>query len=504
MTSKLATTAAIGSIAVLTLAGCSTTDSTDDASGDTASTGIVGTDVITQVYGDGQKITAVAVQYASEIDADSLSTEDFAIEGYEVTDVYTNAEAAIADEAADGNFVIVEVSTDAINAAYALEGDGPGSDTSSEETTTEDSTATEDGAAASSDDAALAEEPSEDSSSAASDDDRPSGERPAELPEGEVPSGEVPSAGMGGGMGSTSTSNELAVTITQTGEVEATDGNVYAASDAIETDYAENTNLGVEDFEQLTYTSTETADELMYNLYTPERYDESESYPIVVFMPDATATGTDPVATLTQGNGATSWATDEAQAENESFVLAPQYTGEETDDVTTTVELIKQLVEDYSIDPSRIYLTGQSAGTIRAISMMIEYPDMFAGAMLVAGQADDAYTDRLAELADQNIWMIAATGDERALPGMTAIEEAVEAAGTDVTDGAWSAADSVEDQNAAAAEMAAAQTSIHFTTLSDVVPEGITDNEVTEHLNTWRVAYEITGIQNWLFEQTNA
>lgn len=75
--------------------------------------------------------------------------------------------------------------------------------------------------------------------------------------------------------------------------------------------------------------------------------------------------------------------------------------------------------------------------------------------------------------------------------------------GKHTAEGAWSALDSEESQNEAAMEMKNAGTTFYFTVLSGVVPEGISDNDATEHMNTWRVAYSISEIRNWLFEQVN-
>ncbi len=475
--------AALGLVATMA-AGCSANTASSESTGTNVNVadGIVSVQVITDVYGDGQKVAAVAIEYSDEIDASSLDTSDYTIssvnvsevDDYTITDIYTNVEAAMTDEEIGGNYVIVEVSTD-----YTLSGYG----------TSEEMSGGNGGP-----------DSQEDSSDGDTDEER--GERPENLDSSDS---SEESEKQGGGrtmsFGTSSESNNLEVTVVQTGEISTTSGDAYVATDTEYTnDSSENINLLVDDFEQLTFTS-EDGTELMYNLYLPEDYDSSKSYPIVLFMPDATGTSSDPYRTLTQGLGAVIWSSEESQAENEAIVLAPQYeTGNESADIT--MELLESIVSEYSVDTDRIYLTGQSAGTIRAIEMMIENPDYFTGAVLVAGQADDAYTDRLAELADQNIWMIASTGDARALPGMTSIMEAVEEAGTEVTEGAWSATDSEEEQNAAAEEMIAAGTSINFTVLSDVVPEGISDSDATEHMNTWRVAYSISSIRNWLFDQT--
>lgn len=455
------------SLIAVVLTGCgadsSVTESTE-ASGtktsgtETTSEGIVSVNVITNVYGDGQKVAAVVVEYGENMDASSLDTSDYQIisenvtevEEYTITDIYTNSEIAMTDSQTEGNYVVIEVSTD-----YTLSGYG----------TSEDSFG---GGIGTSKD------------------------------------GESTSNVKGGrSFGNVSSeSNNLQIKLIQTGDVSSKEGNIYAAGDTeYKNDISTNVNLLVDNFEQLVFTSADGT-ELMYNLYLPDDYDESVSYPIVLFMPDATGTSSDPYRTLTQGLRAVIWASEESQEENSAIVLAPQYesTNESAD---ITMELLEAIVAEYSVNSSRVYLTGQSAGTIRSIEMMIENPDYFAGAMLVAGQAGNEYTDRLAELANQNIWMITSTGDAKAFPGMTAIMEAVEDEGTVVTEGAWSALDSEESRNEAAQEMKNAGTTFYFTVLSDVVPERISDSDATEHMNTWRVAYSISEIRNWLFEQVN-
>ena len=446
--------------------------------------------MITNVYGDGQKVAAVVVEYGENMDASSLDTSDYQIisenvtevEEYTITDIYTNSEIAMTDSQTEGNYVVIEVSTD-----YTLSGYG----------TSEDSFGG--GIGTSKDGESTSNVKGEERK--ANKDLTGKKEKSSDMSSSETEGKSEKKGGRSFGNVS-SESNNLQIKLIQTGDVSSKEGNIYAAGDTeYKNDISTNVNLLVDNFEQLVFTSADGT-ELMYNLYLPDDYDESVSYPIVLFMPDATGTSSDPYRTLTQGLRAVIWASEESQEENPAIVLAPQYesTNESAD---ITMELLEAIVAEYSVNSSRVYLTGQSAGTIRSIEMMIENPDYFAGAMLVAGQAGNEYTDRLAELANQNIWMITSTGDAKAFPGMTAIMEAVEDEGTVVTEGAWSALDSKESRNEAAQEMKNAGTTFYFTVLSDVVPEGISDSDATEHMNTWRVAYSISEIRNWLFEQVN-
>nr|WP_249291466.1 hypothetical protein [Campylobacter curvus] len=124
-------------------------------------------------------------------------------------------------------------------------------------------------------------------------------------------------------------------------------------------------NLIVDDFKQLEFKDPKTGQTLRYNLFVPKNYDKAKSYPLVLFMHDAGVTGTNTIATLIQGNGATSWAGAEIQAKHPCFVLAPQFDEIVADDdsqvsgsLDTTINLINELAGVYSIDKDRLYTTG--------------------------------------------------------------------------------------------------------------------------------------------------
>ncbi|MCD7840942.1 MAG: hypothetical protein LUG56_00555, partial [Lachnospiraceae bacterium] len=227
-------------------------------------------------------------------------------------------------------------------------------------------------------------------------------------------------------------SNQLTVTFRQTGSISCSDGTTLDAwTESCTTDYENNVNLLVENFSRYTFTLSDGTS-LMYSLYLPDDYSEDTEYPLVLFMPDATGEGSDEYLALTESLGGVIWTTEEWQSEHETIVLVPQYESSNTEDPAYTMELVTEIVSQYSVDTSREYLVGQSSGTIRSIKLLIDYPDEFAGALLVAGQTDSAYTDLISQLSTQNIWMICSEGDARAYPGMTEITEAVEAEGTEV------------------------------------------------------------------------
>ncbi len=299
-------------------------------------------------------------------------------------------------------------------------------------------------------------------------------------------------------------SNQLTVTFRQTGSITCSDGTALDAwTESCTTDYETNVNLLVENFSQYTFTLSDGTS-LMYSLYLPDNYSEDTEYPLVLFMPDATGEGSDEYLALTESLGGVIWTTEEWQNEHETIVLVPQYESSNTEDPAYTMELVSEIVSRYSVDTSREYLVGQSSGTIRSIKLLIDYPDEFAGALLVAGQTDSAYTDSISQLSTKNIWMICSEGDARAYPGMTEITEAVEAEGTEVTIAQWAATLTDDEQEQMAAEQASAGTTINWTIFdaNTVMRDDVTSTDATEHMNTWRVAYDLDTVREWLFEQT--
>lgn len=78
---------------------------------------------ITQVFGDGQKLTAVAVEFDQDIDNSKLSISTFKVDERTITKVYANTAATTADKGTNGKYASVELSPDDQGAAlYAASG----------------------------------------------------------------------------------------------------------------------------------------------------------------------------------------------------------------------------------------------------------------------------------------------------------------------------------------------------------------------------------------------
>lgn len=248
--------------------------------------------------------------------------------------------------------------------------------------------------------------------------------------------------------------------------------------------------------------------DLTYNLYIPEHYDASLRYPLVLFVPDASARGTDPTIPLRQGIGGVVWASPEDQAKHPCFVVCPAFAPEEVlthDDFTCLPrlyqikDLLDALADEFSIDPDRIYTTGQSMGCMTSCELMCAFPAYFAGAVLVAGQWDP---DRCGKaMAGQNLWILVSENDVKAHPGMDAVTAAIETNGGAVARSRVDGAADEETLNHLFQNALRVNANVRYTLFEgdSVVPPGEDTNPGSNHICTWWTAYRIPAVRDWLF-----
>ena len=387
---------------------------------------------VTEVFGTGQQITHIIVEFNERVVNSQLTKNTFTVSDRTVEKIYSNTRPERTDIVKDGRFVIIELNPKDSGASLRLEGND-----------------------------------------------------------------EV------GFQMKKATSK-----ITQKEDILFTNGKKLEKSIAI-LENNKTRNLIVENFKQFVYKDPKTGTSVKYNLYIPKNYDKNKKYPLVLFMHDKGVLSEDTKTALFQGNGATSFAAPEEQARHEAFVLAPQYSrqvvddnGDITSDLDATVNLIRDyLISKYSIDEKKLYATGQSMGGMMAIVMNYKYPELFAASYLVACQWNPK---EVSTMAKNNLWITVSTGDAKAYPGMNAITSELIKRGATVAKDNWKA-DYTDAQFLEGARKVIAQKSnIKYTTLekgtNPYLPKDA--NPGLEHSGTWKVAYNIPGIKDWMFLQS--
>ena len=241
-----------------------------------------------------------------------------------------------------------------------------------------------------------------------------------ELPEGVLPDGKGNFDRMGGkGQNGTGEKSEG-----MNGEFRGGNGD-RGGMGGTQEDQVSHYSEAAEKFEQYEYADEETGAVIPYNLYLPESYetDTDKTYPIVIFIADAGANSNE-VTDVLKEDGAAVWATDEEQAKHECIVLVPQYTqdlmnsiGALTEDtyqwstgLTLVSNLIFHILDEYRVDESRVYGTGQSQGGMTAIALSDKYPDLYRAQLLVACQWN---TEEMSVMKDDSLWIVVCEGDTK-------------------------------------------------------------------------------------------
>ncbi len=387
---------------------------------------------VTEVFGTGQQITHIIVEFNERVVNSQLTKNTFTVSDRTVEKIYSNTRPERTDIVKDGRFVIIELNPKDSGASLRLEGND-----------------------------------------------------------------EV------GFQMKKATSK-----ITQKEDILFTNGKKLEKSIAI-LENNKTRNLIVENFKQFVYKDPKTGTSVKYNLYIPKNYDKNKKYPLVLFMHDKGVLSEDTKTALFQGNGATSFAAPEEQARHEAFVLAPQYSrqvvddnGDITSDLDATVNLIRDyLISKYSINEKKLYATGQSMGGMMAIVMNYKYPELFAASYLVACQWNPK---EVSTMAKNNLWITVSTGDAKAYPGMNAITSELIKRGATVAKDNWRA-DYTDAQFLEGARKVIAQKSnIKYTTLEKGTNPYLPKDAIPglEHSGTWKVAYNIPGIKDWMFLQS--
>ena len=258
-------------------------------------------------------------------------------------------------------------------------------------------------------------------------------------------------------------------------------------------------------FQLMTYEEDGTT--LQYQLYIPENYDPAQSYPLIQFIPDSSVVGKGTDAVLTQGWGGLIWATEAEQAKHPAFVVVPVFTetivtdnGDHSDQIDLAMRMLESLIEEYSINKSRIYTTGQSMGGMTSFYLSTAYPAFFAAYLFVGSQWDVSV---LKGLEEKPFFYIVSAGDPKASAGQVELLEMFDADGASYSHSEWGAQD--EGQSEMVKAMLSERNSANFVTFTEgtTLAEGQTAMMgAGEHMTSFDYAYKIEAVRDWLFEQT--
>ena len=171
-----------------------------------------------------------------------------------------------------------------------------------------------------------------------------------------------------------------------------------------------------------------------------------------------------------------------------------------------TLNLIRELVKSHPIDDKRLYTTGQSGGGMMSIAMNIKYPDFFAASYLVACQWNPELLTPA--MKDLKWWITVSEDDSKAYPGEIAITDKLAGFGAKIARAQWNAQWTADEYQKAFAQMDAEHANINFVHFAkgSVFKTAAEANAggASGHNATWKYAYNIAPIREWIFRQQKA
>ena len=250
-------------------------------------------------------------------------------------------------------------------------------------------------------------------------------------------------------------------------------------------------------FKMYNFYDTLTSDTLHFNLFSPQPVEPGRIYPLVMFMSDASTVGRSRKEPVIRSLGALAWASPDFQRRNPCYVLVPQYRNvavngkrQVSKEVDMTVRMLQSVLQNWQIDLSRVYVSGQSMGGMIAMYLASEYPDLFAASMFVAC---DWSTESYAKLVNLPFVYIASQTDTKSAEGQKALEMALTNKGVRYAASQWNAALSPQLQDTLATQLLRHGEKHFFITLDDV--------DGDPHYGTFNHAYSLTPVLEWIMKQ---
>jgi predicted peptidase len=162
-------------------------------------------------------------------------------------------------------------------------------------------------------------------------------------------------------------------------------------------------------------------DRLPYRLFVPLGYEATRKYPLLLWLHGTDGRGNDNVRQLTHENqlAAHFWISEEVQLKFPMFVLAPQCpTGQDWAEpefnqpskwLTLAMDALAKVQKDFSIDPDRVYVAGQSMGGLAVWSLLQNYRGKWAAAIIMS--AYDTFSD-IPAIGEVPLWVFQGDDDE--------------------------------------------------------------------------------------------
>jgi predicted peptidase len=165
---------------------------------------------------------------------------------------------------------------------------------------------------------------------------------------------------------------------------------------------------------------SKSGETMRYRLFVPPGYDPAQKYPLVLWLHNAAARGSDNLLQIGGSDylGAHVWITFGNLEKYHAFVLAPQvsdtkgwsrpHANTPPVAIRLALEILDKVEKDYAIDLDRVYVAGESMGgegVWRAVSID---PQRFAATIAMCGYGETWQIQRVAKVP---VWVFQGEAD---------------------------------------------------------------------------------------------
>jgi poly(3-hydroxybutyrate) depolymerase len=159
-----------------------------------------------------------------------------------------------------------------------------------------------------------------------------------------------------------------------------------------------------------------------YRMFIPTSYTSAQKYPLVFYLHGGGGMGTDDIKEITdQTAGPYCFAGAAAQLKYPCFVVCPQMNVTDTGFATPAnqafiVAIIDSVAREFSIDRTRIYITGNSMGGAGTVVTMQNFPSVFAVAAPVCPWFEGGNSNSVTNALTKPWWFFHGLSDGTANP----------------------------------------------------------------------------------------
>lgn len=149
--------------------------------------------------------------------------------------------------------------------------------------------------------------------------------------------------------------------------------------------------------------ATELGADSQYILFVPRNLDRFERPALLLFLNGYGENGRDGARQISNNFGEPLW---EVQRDFPLICLAPQCRNQWTagsDDVRRALKILRHVMNEYDVDPDRVYLTGVSAGGAGVWNIATAYPEMFAAIVPASDVGGVPEASAIKDFADHHL-----------------------------------------------------------------------------------------------------